>query len=73
MHHLRGVTLIEVPLLSGGVVGATGLGLLIPAPCRTHRIASRRLRAIIVAVSVSVVAPRAQEEHLATSPAHHKP
>ena len=73
MRHLRGVTLIEVTLLTGRMADPAGLGPLVCAARRSERIAARRLGAVVVAIPVSVVTVGAQEEHLAASPADHEP
>ena len=73
MRHLRGLALVEVALLGGGMVSPTGLGPLVPATRCPDRVASCRLSAVLVAVPVAVVAIGAQEEHLAASPTGHKP
>jgi hypothetical protein len=69
MRHLSDLAPIEVSLLSCGVVGPTGLGLLIPAACAANRLASPLLGAGVAAVDVPVVAPPAEKEDLATAAA----
>jgi hypothetical protein len=73
MRHLRGVALVEVALLGSGMVHAARLGPLVPTPCVSQRIPSCSVGAVVITVAVAVVAARAQEEHLAASPAGHKP
>jgi hypothetical protein len=73
MRHLRGIALVQVALLGSGMVRAAGPGPLVPTPRRAHRSLSCSVGAVVVAVSLPVVAVRTQEEHLAASPAGHKP
>src|SRR5262249_40372101 len=73
MRHLCEVASIEVLLLPRAVMGSTGLGLLVATPRGPDRFSSRRFRAQPGAVAISVVTPRAAEEHLAAPGADHKP
>jgi hypothetical protein len=69
MRHLRSLTPIEVALLPRGMIGPTRLGLLIATTGGALRLASPHLAAGVAAVDVAVVAPPAEEEHLATEAA----
>jgi hypothetical protein len=63
----------EIALLTSGMIGSPSRGPPVQAPRSTHRLASRRLGAIVVTVPVPVVAVGAQEEHLTASLAGHEP
>lgn len=72
MRHLRGLTPVEVSLLSRGVVRSPGLGSLVAATGLTQRLLPRERRARPPAVPVAVVAPGAEKEDLAAPSAGHE-
>src|SRR5262249_14929687 len=72
MRHLGEVASIEVLLLPCGMMRSTGRGLLVATPRGPDRFSSRRFRTRSAAVAISVVTPRAEEEHLAAAGADHK-
>jgi hypothetical protein len=69
MRHLRDLEPIEVRLLPRRVLGPTHLGLLVAPARREPRLAAADLGADVAAIHVAVVAPPAQEEHLAATAA----
>jgi len=67
MRHLRGRAPIEVGLLPCSMVGSAGFRLLVAAPSRAQRSATRQLGALVAAVGVAVIAPPAQVKNLTTA------
>jgi hypothetical protein len=67
MRHLLGFAPIEVALLARCVVSPAGRGLLIPPTGGEDAVLAPNGAARVTAVDVSVVAPAAEEEHLAAA------
>jgi hypothetical protein len=64
MRHFCSFDLIEVTLLSHGVANSTRLGALILPSSSPDGFAPRSNGARLTAISIAVIAPAAQEEHL---------